>query len=80
MTALESDRTQQPAPAEYIRANFQSTDRIVVLVRNRKRSETIQRIRMLATTFGIDSENGLIHNSSVNSRTTNLIRTCRSWC
>ena len=44
MTAIEGDRRKQPTPAEYIRANFQSTDRIAVLVRNRKRSETIQRI------------------------------------
>jgi hypothetical protein len=35
---------KQPTPAEYIRANFQSTDRIAVLVRNRNRGETIQRI------------------------------------
>ena len=43
MTTLEGDR-KKPTPAEYIRANFQSTDRIAVLIRNRKRGETIQRI------------------------------------
>ena len=47
MTTHESDRKKQPTPAEYIRANFQSTDRIAVLVRNRKRGETIQRIAMV---------------------------------
>jgi RepB DNA-primase from phage plasmid len=44
MTAFESNGKKQPTPAEYIRANFQSTDRIAVLVRNRKRGETLQRI------------------------------------
>jgi hypothetical protein len=44
MTTPESDRKEQPTPAEYIRANFQPSDRIAVLVRNRKRGETIQRI------------------------------------
>jgi RepB DNA-primase from phage plasmid len=44
MTTIEGDRRKQPTPAEYIRANFQSTDRVAVLVRNRKRGETIQRI------------------------------------
>jgi hypothetical protein len=44
MTTPESDRNKQPTPAEYIRANFESTDRIAVLARNRKRGETIQRI------------------------------------
>jgi hypothetical protein len=47
MTALESDRKKQPTPAEYIRSNFQATDRIAVLVRNRTRGETIQRIAMV---------------------------------
>jgi hypothetical protein len=44
MTKVESDPGKQPSPAEYIRANFHPTDRIAVLVRNRERSETIQRI------------------------------------
>jgi hypothetical protein len=44
MTTPESDRKKQPTPAEYIRANFQPSDRIAVLVRNRKRGATIQRI------------------------------------
>jgi hypothetical protein len=47
MTTLRSDCKNQPTPGEYIRANFQSTDRIAVLVRNRKRGETIQRIAMV---------------------------------
>jgi hypothetical protein len=44
MTTPESDRKKQPTPAEYIRANFESTDRIAILVRNGKRGATIQRI------------------------------------
>jgi hypothetical protein len=44
MNTLEPDGTKSPTPAEYIRANFQLSDRIAVLVRNRKRGETIQRI------------------------------------
>jgi hypothetical protein len=44
MTTPDSNSKKQPTPAEYIRANFQPTDRIAVLVRNRKRDETIQRI------------------------------------
>ena len=32
------------SPAEYIRANFESSDRIAILVRNAKRGETTQRI------------------------------------
>jgi RepB DNA-primase from phage plasmid len=43
MTTLD-DRKKQPTPAEYIRSNFQATDRIAILVRNRQRGETIQRI------------------------------------
>jgi hypothetical protein len=44
MSTLEPDDMQHLTPAEYIRANFQLSDRIAVLVRNRKRAETIQRI------------------------------------
>lgn len=36
------------APAEYIRANFEPSDRIAVLVRNPKRGETSQRISTTA--------------------------------
>lgn len=35
-------------PAEYIRANFASSDRIAILVRNAKRGETTQRISTVA--------------------------------
>jgi len=35
-------------PTEYIRANFQTSDRIAILVRNPKRGETTQRIRRTA--------------------------------
>lgn len=38
-----SEKTEMTAP-EYIRANFHPSDRIAVLVRNRRRSETVQRI------------------------------------
>ena len=35
-------------PTEYIRANFQTSDRIAILVRNPKRGETTQRISTTA--------------------------------
>jgi hypothetical protein len=44
MATLEQDPAKRVLPAEYIRANFQPSDRIAVLVRNRRRGETIQRI------------------------------------
>jgi RepB DNA-primase from phage plasmid len=44
MTISEPDNEKQLTPAEYIRANFLPSDRVAVLVRNRKRGETIQRI------------------------------------
>jgi hypothetical protein len=48
-----SDAKHEPpkdvvTPAEYIRANFESSDRIAILVRNAKRSETTQRISTTA--------------------------------
>jgi hypothetical protein len=46
---LENQVHRKPlTPAEYIRANFESSDRIAVLVRNAKRSETTQRISTTA--------------------------------
>jgi len=55
MTNLETDGRKQPSPAEYIRASFHPTDRIAILVRNRERGETIQRIstvdRVVAASF-----------------------------
>jgi len=45
VTDLENQLHRKPiTPAEYIRANFASTDRIAILVRNAKRGETTQRI------------------------------------
>ena len=44
MNTLEPEDKEHFAAAEYIRANFQPSDRIAVLVRNCKRGETIQRI------------------------------------
>ena len=44
MTTLEGDNKKEATPTEYIRANFQPSDRIAVLVRNRERGEIIQRI------------------------------------
>jgi hypothetical protein len=41
-------QSQAITPAQYIRANFQSTDRIAILVRNPKRGETMQRISTTA--------------------------------
>jgi RepB DNA-primase from phage plasmid len=55
MTNLEADRRKQPSPAEYILASFHRTDRIAILVRNRERGETTQRIstvdRVVAASF-----------------------------
>lgn len=43
MNAKQSDKKEITAP-DYIRANFDPSDRLAVLVRNRKRGETLQRI------------------------------------
>ena len=49
MSDLENQVQRNPiTPAEYIRANFESTDRIAILVRNAKRGETTQRISTAA--------------------------------
>jgi hypothetical protein len=40
----ETSEEKEIAAPEYIRANFHPSDRIAVLVRNRKRGETVQRI------------------------------------
>jgi hypothetical protein len=44
MITPERDDKNHRTPAEYIRAIFQPSDRVAVLVRNRSRGETIQRI------------------------------------
>jgi hypothetical protein len=45
VTNPENQVQRKPiTPAEYIRANFESTDRVAILVRNAKRGETTQRI------------------------------------
>jgi predicted transcriptional regulator len=44
MTAEEKDNKKSVSAAEYIRTTFHSSDRLAVLVRNRSRGETIQRI------------------------------------
>ncbi len=44
MTAEEKENKKRISAAEYIRTTFQSSDRLAVLVRNRSRGETIQRI------------------------------------
>jgi len=49
VTDLENQLPRKPiTPAEYIRANFRSTDRIAILVRNAKCRETTQRISTAA--------------------------------
>jgi len=46
---LENELQRKPiTPAEYIRSNFEKTDRIAILVRNAKRGETTQRISTAA--------------------------------
>ncbi len=44
MRAEEKENKKSISAAEYIRTTFQSSDRLAVLVRNRSRGETIQRI------------------------------------
>jgi RepB DNA-primase from phage plasmid len=44
MKSAESAGTENVSPAEYLGTNFRSSDRLAVLVRNRDRGETIQRI------------------------------------
>ena len=44
MTAEQKENKKSISTAEYIRATFHSSDRLAVLVRNRGRGETIQRI------------------------------------
>lgn len=49
MSNLESElQSQAITPANYIRANFETSDRIAILVRNPKRGETMQRISTTA--------------------------------
>jgi hypothetical protein len=46
---VENDLPSKPiTPSEYISANFESSDRIAILVRNAKRGETTQRISAIA--------------------------------
>ena len=44
MTAQEKENKTSISSAEYIRTTFNSSDRLAVLIRNRSRGETIQRI------------------------------------
>jgi hypothetical protein len=44
MTAAENEGTKNVSAVEYVGTNFRSSDRLAVLVRNRDRGETIQRI------------------------------------
>lgn len=49
MSDLETGaQSQAITPAQYIRANFETSDRIAILVRNPKRGEATQRISMTA--------------------------------
>jgi hypothetical protein len=44
MTPAEKENTKGISATDYIRTNFHSSDRIAILVRNRHRAETVQRI------------------------------------
>jgi DNA primase RepB-like protein len=44
MTLIEKDNNKRISAVEYLRTNFRPSDRLAVLVRNRNRGETIQRI------------------------------------
>ncbi len=44
MTPTKQENTKGISATDYIRTNFQSSDRLAILVRNRNRGETVQRI------------------------------------
>src|SRR5258708_40316753 len=44
MTPTKRENTKSISATDYIRTNFQSSDRLAILVRNRNRGETVQRI------------------------------------
>jgi hypothetical protein len=44
MTPAEKQNTKGISATEYVRTNFHGSDRVAILVRNRNRGETIQRI------------------------------------
>src|SRR5260370_33959643 len=44
MTPAKNENTKGISATEYVRTNFHSSDRLAILVRNRSRGETIQRI------------------------------------
>ena len=44
MTPAKKENTKGISSTEYVRANFHSSDRLAILVRNRNRGETVQRI------------------------------------
>src|SRR5713101_4331789 len=44
MTSTKQENTKGISATDYIRTNFQSSDRLAILVRNRNRGETVQRI------------------------------------
>jgi hypothetical protein len=52
MTMLERIGEKRPTAEEYIRASFEPSDRIAILVRNRKRGGTIQRIATVDKVVG----------------------------
>jgi RepB DNA-primase from phage plasmid len=61
MTAHAQGDKNPMTPAEYIRANFEPSDRIAVLVRNRKRSETVQRISSIDKIAGSSFQEWMRH-------------------
>ena len=52
MTMLEGISEKHPTAEEYIRTSFEPSDRIAILVRNRKRGGTIQRITTVEKVVG----------------------------
>jgi hypothetical protein len=48
MTATQKENNKGISAAEYVSMNFQRSDRLAVLVRNRSRGETVQRITVAA--------------------------------
>jgi hypothetical protein len=59
MTAEGKGNKKSISAAEYIRTTFHSSDRLAVLVRNRSRGETIQRITTSARRAGFSGMDAL---------------------
>ena len=67
MTADEKQSTKGVSATEYIRTNFQPSDRIALLVRNGRTGETIQRIATAERVAGANAQEWLHHKNEKES-------------